>query len=266
MSRKNRSRGNRRSWPGPRMLAAGLLLAAVFVAGAANAIASDLPEVVVRDSCPGGQEGTARDPGGTVVTFRVCPLGATGLESEIRTGEGTLLSRVARGEDGTVSIEVAGIRLGGAEPDERQVERMEAALTSAEARLAGRLPVLLVDSGWPEDALLVRGLAAHGPLYEDRSPETDEGLDPMGLGCTSPATGCKGCCGPGCWGCTGICTPECYAHDECAEAWGRFSPKCTRLLELAITSMLDCLGCPEECRSGPFDCCGGEGPACVSIP
>ncbi len=261
MSRKNRSR----SVPG--MLTAGLL-AAVLVTGVAPGVAVAEGDATASfvPACDGGIEGEATDGAGRQVAFRVCPVPGGGFDSVILDRDRRELSRVGILAAGNHVVRVGGVVLEDRDYSVEELARVRRALASPDGPLAGRLPLLLVDAGLEPDALPVLALGAHGPAWERGADGESDGLHPQGGGCTDPATGCLGCCGPGCWGCTGICTPECLAHDECVRDHGHLSLGCLVRLQVAMLSYLECLDCPERCKDGPADCCKGEGPACLTIP
>ncbi|GEM_PF-5256792 len=232
--------------------------------------------VTVWPACGDGWEGEAFDDTGARVTFRACPVAGGGADSAIFDREGRPLSRVVQGEAVDTLIEIGGVTLLDRPYTEDELRRVSRVYESPDREFAGRLPVLLVDDGWDPGSFLVRALMAHGPIYEDRTGTADDaeaasdqrsdGTHPQGGGCTSKSTNCMGCCGIRCIGCFGMCTPECLEHDKCVADEGYAPWKCKDELKAAIQSIRRCRKCPEECKDGPHDCCGGEGPACVSIP
>ena len=260
MQRKNRR------WSVPGALSAGLVVA-VLVAGLApgSALALDAATVSLAPACEGGIEGEATDEAGRQVAFRFCPVPGGGFDSVILDRDRQELSRIDLRPGGRSVVRVGGVVLEDRDYSREELARVRRALTSPDGPLAGRVPLLLVDAGLAPDALPVLALGAHGPAWERGREGTTGGMHPQG-GCTDPATGCLGCCGPGCWGCTGICTPECLAHDECVKDHGHLSLGCLVRLQVAMLSYLECLDCPDRCKDGPADCCKGEGPACFSIP
>ncbi|GAB4222254.1 MAG: hypothetical protein Kow0062_18800 [Acidobacteriota bacterium] len=213
-------------------------------------------------SCAEGIAGSAQDNSGLVISFEACPQGSAGFTSEIRNGRGDLMTEVDY--DGTeVAVLIGGARLDEDVTTSEERAVMVAVLESEWGPLASRLGAALLEYGFDEASLAFRAMRTHAPIYEDRIA----GSGQTG-GCTSPLTGCFGCCGRGCSGCEAFgrrCTPECYDHDECVEQFGLLAAECDRYLFLAILSMLRCMPCNLECIDGPEECCNGQGPACIKM-
>ncbi len=238
---------------------------AMILPGAARA--GEGEQVRWQPACHGGASGEATDGEGRRVTFRVCPLPGGGFDSRVADRAGNEMTGVMASPGMPPVIRIGTVVLADRDYSDAELDAIGRVLDSPDGPLARRLPVLLEETGLPEDSPVVRSLAAHGPLWErGRGHAGQQGMHPQGGGCLSPGTGCLGCCGPGCAGCTGICTPECLAHDECVARLGHLHPRCLQLLQVAIDSVLECLDCNPHCTDGPADCCRGKGPACLEIP
>lgn len=208
-------------------------------------------------ACNGtGVSGTYADTAATV-QFQSCPT-STVYYSKFWNSDGSPITELTynRSTNTVTSYKIAGIAVTSANTESERTA-MAGVLISAPAVLAQAVPGALENAGFSSSSDLILALAGNLVGYETGSAFNSSGV----TGCTSPTTGCRGCCGAGCGGCYvfgSICTAACLEHDDCVAAHGH--RECFGLLlSAAIPSYLSCI---KNCNGIQCNCCGGQGPAC----
>ena len=150
-----------------------VLLAVILLPG--FALAGDT--LTTSSSCGNGIKGTLEDDSGLTIEFEVCTDGSGGFESTIWDGSSNEMSRVEADESNNVDMWVADVAMDGSLSQSEQ-NTVEGVVESDWAPLAGRLGAVLLDQGFSESSLGVRGFHTHAPVYENRSPTSGGGAAP----------------------------------------------------------------------------------------